>query len=104
MVSYVSLRQLCGAIRKAHPATPFRNLAAPTRENSRVGYATREWVNAMQRKGSEATREPATRERLGRKNSGERGVRLVRLTVEDSENVSRVHGLLSFFSLSPWYY
>lgn len=58
---------------KAYAATPFPRFAGATRENSRVGYATREWVNAMQRKGSEATREPATRERLGRKISGERG-------------------------------
>ena len=61
----------------------------------------------MQRKGSEATREPATRERLGRKSSGERGVRLLRLTVEDKYRmVKTAHGFNSyyFFSLSPWYY
>ena len=56
----------------------------------------------MQRKASEATREPATRERLGRKNSGERGVRLVRLTVEDKCRVVKTtHGFTgySLFSL-----
>lgn len=61
----------------------------------------------MQRKGSEATREPATRERLGRKNSGERGVRLVRPTVEDEyQTVKTTHGFTgySLFSLSHCYY
>ena len=51
----------------------------------------------MQRKGSEATREPATRERLGRKSSGERGVRLVRLTVEDKcRMVKTTHGFTGY--------
>lgn len=35
--------------------------------------ATREWANLLRCKGSEATREPVTRERLRRENFGARG-------------------------------